>query len=48
MGLKDRIMQTTVSNLMLALSFGGGAWLMTQAMPWLVNHGLLPVHLVMK
>jgi hypothetical protein len=48
MGLKDRIVQTTVGNLMTALSFGGGAWLMTQAMPWLTSHGLLPVHLVMK
>jgi len=48
MGLKDRIVQTTTSNLMLALSFGGGSWLMLKAMPWLISSGVLPVHVVMK
>jgi hypothetical protein len=48
MGLKDRIVQTTISNLMLALSFGGGSFLMFKALPWLIGSGVLPVHVVMK
>lgn len=48
MGLKDRIIHTTASNLMTALSFGAGSFLMLKAMPWLIGSGLLPVTLVMK
>lgn len=48
MGLKDRIIQTTVSNLMLALSFGGGSWITFKALPWLISSGVLSLTVVMK
>lgn len=48
MGLKDRIIQTTVGNLMMALSLGAGAFITTKAMPWLIDTGLLHVTVVMK
>lgn len=48
MGLKERVFSTVVNNLMLAFSCGLGAFLMTKAMPWLVNNGVLPTTMVMK
>lgn len=48
MGLKERILHTTVNNLMTALSFGVGSFVMLKAMPWLIGSGWLPVHVVMK
>jgi hypothetical protein len=48
MGLKERIIHTTVSNLMTALSAGAGMFVMLKAMPWLIDSGLLHVTVVMK
>lgn len=48
MGLKERIIHTTVSNLMTALSTGVGAFVTLKAMPWLIDSGLLHVTVVMK
>lgn len=48
MGLKERIIHTTVGNLMTALSFGAGSFIALKAMPWLIDSGLLHVTVVMK
>jgi len=48
MGLKERVIQTTLSNLMTAFSLGAGMFIMFKAMPWLIDSGLLPVTVVMK
>jgi hypothetical protein len=48
MGLKDRIIHTTVSNLMTAFSVGAGAFITLKALPWLIDAGLLHVTVVMK
>ena len=48
MGLKERVLSTVVNNLMTALSFGGGSFVMFKALPWLIGSGVLPAHVVMK
>lgn len=48
MGLKERVLNTVISNLMTAFSLGAGAFITLKAMPWLIDTGLLHVTVVMK
>jgi hypothetical protein len=48
MELKDRIIQTTMNNLMVAASLGLGGFIGTSVLPWLVSSGILQVTVVMK
>ncbi|QKY78593.1 membrane protein [Streptomyces phage Dryad] len=48
MGLKERIVQTVLNNLMLALSGTAGGLLALKVTPWLISSGLLRVTMVMK
>ncbi|AVP41490.1 hypothetical protein SEA_WENTWORTH_51 [Streptomyces phage Wentworth] len=48
MRLRDRVLGTTINNLMTAASLWLGAYLAVKSIPWLVSQGILPLQIVMK
>ncbi|QNR51995.1 membrane protein [Streptomyces phage phiRKBJ001] len=48
MRLRDRVLGTTINNLMMAASVWLGAYLAAKSIPWLISEGVLPLQMVMK